>query len=241
LAASDHATVHCFPFGVVVLHEQFDLTVNHLGEIAQWRREQIERGDSAVATHLQELGYQVESLDHDPYCFTAFVFRTVPWVDAARLDRATQVLAMPGTLISSKMTKAEMAARAADLLNDTSQPISDVADFSHTNSHYGSASWAAVSLMPLEAAPQIDIARSLIDLELQLQAFWCYASNVEAGHIALVSYGPEFLRKVLAKLHCPAPTEHTAERRLREAIVRTSRITELVSSAIASTRDIERI
>jgi len=242
LSATDHATVHCFPFGVAVLHEQFDLTVSHLGEVAHWRRQQIERGCSATAAHLEELGVPFEVLDHDPYCFTAFVFRAVPWGDAETLDRATQVMAMPGVLLSGQMnTDDDLARRAEVLLMDRSMPITDVADFSHTGSHYGAATWAAVALMPLADAPDTDIVHALIDLEIQLQGFWCYASNVAAGRVDVGSYDPNFLRKVLAKLHCPSATEHTAVRRLREALVRTSRITELVDSAVTAAREAERI
>jgi len=241
LSATDHATVHCFPFGVVVLHEQFDLTVKHLGEIAQWRNKQLARGGSATADHLENLGISFEPQDHEPYCFTSFVFRVVPWSDTEILNRATQVLAMPGALLGDHMTEEDMARRAAYLLADSSISITDIADFSHTGSHFGAATWAAVSLMPLTDAPHTDIVQALIELEVQLQAFWCYASNVEAGRTDPLSYDPDFLRKVLAKLHCPSPNEHTAVRRLREALVRTSRITELVNSAMTAARDMERI
>lgn len=240
LSATDHATVHCFPFGVVVLHEQFDLTVRHLGEIAQWRCEQLARGGTATAEHLEELGIPIEVIDHEPYCFTSFVFRTVPWNDAELLSRATQVLAMPSALVSKNMTEEDMAQRAASLLTD-STPITDIYDFSHTGSHFGAATWAAASLMPLDDSPNTDIVQALIDFEVQLQAFWCYASNVGAGSVDPLTCDPGFLKKVLAKLRCPSPTEHTAVRRLREALVQTSRITELVNSATAVAYDVERI
>jgi hypothetical protein len=42
------------------------------------------------------------------------------------------------------------------------------------------------------------------------------------------------LSRVRRKLQRPWPTEHTTVRRLREALVTTSRVTELVESALAS-------
>lgn len=225
----EHAVLHSFPFRVVVLHERHNFAEADLTAIAAWRQEQILRSRTAVTDHAAELDLTIAPMDHDPYCFTAFVLNAVPWDREQLQNRATQILAMPGVLLASHAGD-DVAHRAKLLLASTS-PLADVVDFSHTGSHFGAASWAAVSILPTERTSTV--ATALVEFEVQLQAFWCYASNIEAsGEFVHADYDARFLRRVLGKLQCPWPTEHTAVRRLREAILHTSRITELVGSAI---------
>lgn len=227
----DHISLHCFPFGVVVLHEAHRLTTDGLLDIAQWRRVQISRSSDAVMAHLVARGVDARSMDHEPYCFTAFVVHALPWNDDHARARATHLLAMPAVLLAGEA--ADDPREHVDNLIDSPLPVGDVVDFSLTGTHFGAASWAAVSMLPVASALELDHA--LVEFEVQLQAFWCYASNVEAtGSVKQTNYGPRFLEEVLGKLQCPWPNEHTAVRRLREAILQTSRIRDLVESATAA-------
>ena len=229
---SSLAVVHGFPFDVVVLHETHDLAEFDLPGIAAWRRDQIARCKQATAEHFKKLGVRVVALDHDPYCFTVFVVNGVPWPDEQLQNRATHILAMPNVLLTGGNGESAEE-RAATVLYSASQ-INDVIDFSLTGSHYGAASWAAVAVLPTDEFSEV--ADALVELEIQLQAFWCYASNVEArGAFANDAFDAKFLRRVLSKLQRPAATEHTAVRRLREALLHTSRIADLVASAIEAT------
>jgi hypothetical protein len=224
------ARLYSFPFKVVVLCEAHDLAVDRLSQIATWRRPHIDRCASAASKQLEELGASHQVLDHEPYCFTAFACSRLPWADEALRIRAVELLSMPRALLSGDGSD---AGKDQQLLYSTT-PIADVVDFSLAGSHVGFASWAAVAAMPVDDALD-DIVEQIVAFEIQLQAIWCYASNVENSRkYVSPNYSAEFLEDVLRKLGRPWPTEHTAQRRLREALIQTSRIDELIRSAVDS-------
>jgi transcriptional regulator with XRE-family HTH domain len=225
-----HSTLHSFPFGVVVLHEVHELSVSSLATVASWREEVLQRCPTAVLEFFEQIGVKPEVKDHQPYCFTAFVFHAVPWEEHEDRQRATQLIAMPKILLANP----DPEAWTEQLLHSV-RPVEDVIDHSLVGSHIGGASWASVSLM-LDGNT-IDLELSLIDFEAQLQAFWCYASNTAAREDFVASgYDALFMRRALARLLRPLPTESTAFRRLREAILTTSRIENLVSCALEATQ-----
>lgn len=227
----DSVTIQMFPFGVIVVHEIHELADVTLPAIARWRQEQIARCSTAAHSRLSEMYPELVQTDHDPYCFSAFVFNSMPWADEATRKRATHVLSLPNVLLAGQ----EDDEHTDELLRST-EPLEDVTDFSLTGAHHGAASWAAVAICPLPES-EIDIAHDLVDVEVQLQAFWCYASNVESlGKFSDDAFGERFLRQALGRLQRPWPTEHTGTRRLREALLKTSRITEMVTSAVEAAR-----
>lgn len=224
-------TLHCFPFGVVVLHEAHDLQGLTLSAIAAWRVEQLARCGTAVVDHLRRLEILAEPVDHAPYCFTVFVVREVPWREEHLWARLVHMLAMPRAMLSPDGTY-DQEHRAETLLH-SHVPIGDVVDFSLTGSHIGAASWAAVSLLPDDG--ETLVAAALIELEIQLQALWCYASNAaERGLCGTPGHEPRLLRQALSRLQRPWPTERTGVTRLREALVQTSRVVDVVRSALDS-------
>ena len=228
--ATSGARLYSFPFEVVVLYETHDLEVERLSEIAVWRRAHIDRCDSAASKQLEDIGATHQVRDHEPYCFTAFECSRLPWADEVLRIRATELLSMPRALLSGDGSD---AGKDHQLLYSTN-PIADVVDFSLAGSHIGFASWAAVAAMAADGA-LIDIVEQIVAFEIQLQAIWCYASNVEnSRNYVSPDYSAEFLEDALRKLRRPWPTEHTAQRRLREALVQTSRIDELIRSAVDS-------
>lgn len=229
ISDSVQATLHSFPFNVIVLHEKHLLPSSALSDIALWRQEQLERAGVAVVAHGESLGASITPADHEPYCFSAFVSPVHPIDDEVRQLRTNQLLAMPGILIS------ENREERVESLMTSPIPVTDIFDFSLTGSHFGSATWAAVSISLQNGRDTHSITNALVELEVQLQAFWCYASNVEAGGaIPRKPHDARFLQRVVGKLNCPWPNEHTAHRRLREALVSTSRVVELVKSAIGA-------
>jgi transcriptional regulator with XRE-family HTH domain len=224
---SEVATLHGFPFHVVVLHEAHNLVMPDLSAIAAWRQKQIARCGTATQEAFDRAGLSIAHADHDPYCFTVFVINAGPWADEVVRGRATHILAMPNVLLATH-DGGESQDRANALLGSAT-PIDDVVDFSLTGSHFGAASWAAVAVSPSTHVTKI--AHALVELEVQLQAIWCYSSNVETqGAFVHDDFDYQFLRRVLGKLQRPMPTEPTAVRRLREAIFHTSRIAHLIGA-----------
>jgi transcriptional regulator with XRE-family HTH domain len=221
--------VHSFPFNVVLVHEAHWGSFETLADLGVWRDSQISRCPHAAVERLAEIRTNATSRDHEPYCFTCFVVRDLPWQRDHR-RRSLEILAVPAVLA----TAGEIASddRADDLLH-SHDSLGDVIDFSFAGNHVGFASWSAVAMHP--DSPTSEIRDALVEFEIQLQAFWCYASNVEhSGGYAASEFGETFLRNVLRKLQRPWPTEHSTVHRLREALVVTSRITDLVESALSS-------
>jgi transcriptional regulator with XRE-family HTH domain len=230
--SSPHA-LYTFPFDVAVLHERHSLEMDSIAQIASWRREHIARSVRAAGNHLAASGINCEVIDPDPYCLSVFEVHDLPWPATSRQHRATQLLSMPSMLVSEAGDPLDTD--AIETLLDAPNGVLDTADFSLARSHCGFASWAAVVVFPYRGSA---FASRVIDFEIQLQALWCYASNVEAvGAFTNDDYSQAFLRQTLRKLQRPRPTEHTSERQMREAVIRTSRIADIVSLALDATRN----
>lgn len=222
--------LHRFPFGVVVLHERHELQMPSLTEVAEWRVGQLARCPSAVEGFLTSHNIDLKTADHSPYCFTAFVLTGVPWAEPEVRRRATHLLAMPSVLLASEDPQSWVESQLNPPVESHARPIEDVVDHSLSGSHLGGASWAAVSLMA--AGSPEDLEHTLVEYEVQLQAFWCYTSNLlERAYVDGDDYDPDFLNHAVARFERPWPTESTATRRLREAIFETSRIDRLARSA----------
>lgn len=224
------AALHIFPFKVVVLHERHVFTDCKLGDIAVWRESQIKRCTSAAQDYLVKLGYHLHVVDTDPYCFTCFVIKRYSANDRLR-HRATQILSTPSTLLEDGTANASYKAEA--LLHSESQ-LHEILDFSVSGSHFGAASWAAVAISPNKSDTRIEDA--LVNLEIQLQALWCYANNIAAlAKFSHPDYADRFLKQSLSHFQRPRATEHMAVRRLREALVESSRIRHVIDGALTST------
>lgn len=228
---SENHFVYVFPFNVAVVHEVHDLQRPNLTDIAIWRSEQIIRAHGCAQQWFEQLGWPVSVLDEDPYCLSCFELKSGPWGEHELYDRAVQILSMPSVLSRPAADDYDLAVETERSLLSSSEPIRDLRPFGIAGSHSGWASWAAVAFWDVSA--HCDIRDELLHLEVQLQALWCYACNVERRRAPVSpQYGVLFLRNYLRHLQRPRPTEHTSVRMLREELVRTSRILETVSGAV---------
>jgi transcriptional regulator with XRE-family HTH domain len=230
--------LHLFPFGVAVLHRHVSLGRSPLHQAARRRHEQIAYASTAVQEFLDELNLtSLEVVDDRPYGFSCFILRG--GTDPHLTRRSTRALANPGDLWPYHLTdptdleEAEIALAETDLLNDD-MLTSELEIFDVRGSHYGSASWAAVCVHPLSEAS--DVEQLLINLEVQLQAFWCYASYVQRHGICVTGFESPFIQASLRKLAVPDPLEHTPQRLLREALLVTSRVADVVEHALGVLR-----
>ena len=230
----DGHDLYFFPFGVVVAHEQYQLTLGSLTEVSTWRHDQLGRVTDCLHTHLvNEFNFEGEVVDEHPYGLSCFNLHQGPWQDPSAIDRAVRVLSNPSLLHDEALESPSDAIRTETRLLSGEQELEDLSSFGHTTKLIGWASWAGVAISESERAQPISTL--LIEFELQLQALWCYASNVERlGSLPSAAHDVRFLKDALRSLRLPRPTEHTPIRRMREALVNSSRIAETVSGAIDS-------
>jgi transcriptional regulator with XRE-family HTH domain len=225
-------SLYAFPFRVLLLHEEHSLQVTNLSELAAWRKQQIGRRLTATIEHAQKRGISAASADCDPYCFSLFVIEKHPWTDQVHQKHSAQLMAMPSILLD--VSPEDFDEHSSRLISD-GIPTTGLVDFSVPESHYAYAGWAAVAVTNMSGRQSI--VDSLIELELQVQALWCYSSNVEyLGACTSDEFGDAFLRRAKRRLQQPRSTEHTSVRHMREAVVWSSRIGETISGALAALR-----
>jgi hypothetical protein len=106
----------------------------------------------------------------------------------------------------------------------------------------GFVGWSGISYHPL--APERALQQeALVALEVLVQAMWCYATHiqgvVENGSEPNIpdQYGWRFLRTAHLRLSTARPQETAQHRLMREAIVQTSGVTEMLRGAQTALRD----
>ncbi len=229
-APLDGRDVVVFPFHVAVLHEIVELEMPSLTDVCVWRQELIHPVADAAARELeQRAGIQPRIHDVEPYCLTCFEVVDLPW-DGAPRRKALEILALP-----SELGRAGLSSRAAALATEEQflyrqDRHQDLVNFGGED-WAGFASWSAVSF---EVSPDdSEFARDVIELEIQLQALWCYCNCAEAlGSLRSKDYGAVFLRRSARRLSKPNATEHISRRLMREALQKTSRIEDMIEVAI---------
>lgn len=109
--------------------------------------------------------------------------------------------------------------------------MKDLVSFGMNGTHIGWASWAGVALF--NRSGDFTLEDNLVDLELSVQSIWCYANNVEQrGRLLSPDHGADFLKLARRRLMQPKSTEHTSMRLLREAVVQTSRVVQVIDGAL---------
>ena len=216
-----------FPFSVLVVVEDHSIDVPHLHNVIQHRRAWIEAGTTRVGDFAREVGLGVEIDDQEPYCLVLLILDSVLWPDRHRRDRATQLLAQPFCLdppVGSEMSRDEWE----ELLLNSADPIGNCAPFTTPNAHTGWAAWAGVAI----ACNDDQLIELLTNFELKVQALWCYSVNASRDVPACAAdYDDEFVLAALRQLALPSATEHTVSRTLREAVIRTSQLSDVARHA----------
>jgi hypothetical protein len=236
-AVAGDVHLHVFPFGVAVAHHIETFSVPSLTIVAAHRKRILSLTKSVLESSLAAHADQSHRLiDDTPYGLSLFVLHEPTWSDVRLIARAVHLLAAPTLLLpewslvdfTSGAGGTEMEQRL--LMSD--EPIPDLARFDVAGSHIGAATWSAVSLYVNQRDARI--LKSLIEFEIQLQALWCYASYVERSiESASRPEDIQFLRTTLGVLAASDPQEHLSLRLMRDALVQTSRIEDVVNRAIA--------
>jgi DNA-binding XRE family transcriptional regulator len=227
----DH-TLIIFPFMVAILHEVHAVAHPNFTSLAAWRRDQIERRGDAVESYIAGVDKSMRIASLDPYCLACLVVDDLPMTDDVSKDRAIEILSCPSVLLTDGYDDDELDGDRETQLLTSTERITDARSFGLSDSHFGWASWAGVALH-LKNRSQQQLVSELVRLEVQLQAVWCYASHiVGTGRAPSEMHGEDFLRAMRRQLAAPNATEHTSRRLLREAIVETSRVRDIIGDAL---------
>lgn len=222
-----------WPFGVAVYHLVEDRTWPDLTTLAQWRYDTYPQDMQWASEHLSAAGAVQATVD---YVLSAYWVHTSNW-SGDQLDTALRVLSMPRILTGGAGGDIE-----AHLLSDGwTHP--EIQPFGVDGVSVGYASWAGVVYHPLCSERAIREER-LVACELAVQAVWEYAAwiakQVEEGKDPEVpdSFGWRWLRGIQSRLRTPRPQETAAHRYMREAIVRTSTLDQMLASCIDTLRTV---
>jgi len=222
-----------WPFGVAVYHLAEDRSWPDLTTLARWRYDTYPQDMQWASGHLSAAGEVRANVD---YALSAYWVHTPTW-RGDQLDTALRMLSMPRILTGGAAGDVE----AHLLSNGWTHP--EIQPFGVEGVSIGYASWAGVVYHPLCLERALGEER-LVACELAVQAVWEYAAwiakQVEAGKDPAVpdSYGWRWLRGVQSRLGTPRPQETGAHRSMREAIVRTSTLDQMLASSIDTMRDV---
>jgi hypothetical protein len=230
VVSTAHGLMRVYASGVAVLPVTMsDMRADNLTDVARFRAETLARRKEYLVHALQDDSHDVELIDDEPYGLTCITLRKAIWADLADIDDAVRVLSCPSVLIGS--TGPEHAEQHETNLMRRAKEILDIECFSVPGSHLGHATWSGVAIYP---EVDSEILENLHDLQLELQSLWCYASYCSRFEVSSPNYGTAFLKSRLRAISIPRPTEHIGQRLLRDALIKTSRIEAVISSAAAA-------
>lgn len=239
------ATAYLLEWGVVVLHLSQLLRFPTVAALATWRANSHARvlAENALGDLLSEVAGGEGSLTPE-YVLTTFWIEDPAW-DQPDIGTAAHLMCVPSVLLDrllegedDLLARAEVAERA-HLRSGFRHP--EVVEFGVPGVAIGCASWSGVVYLPVAPSRAL-MAEELISFEVVVQGLWCYSAHVRAAAEGIeravpARYGWRFLRNCRSRLTTAAPTETGQVRMMRDAVLRTSRLIELLDDAQALLRD----
>lgn len=239
------ASAYLLEWGVVVLHLSRQLHFLNVAALAAWRAEshakilaENDAGELLAEATGRDWGRSPE------YVLTTFWVDDPVW-EQAHVGTATHLLCVPSVLLDRHagegdelLARAEVAERA-HLRSGFRHP--EVVEFGVPGVAVGCASWSGVVYLPVAPSRALR-ADELVSFEVVVQGLWCYCAHIRAAADSVeravpARYGWRFLRNCRSQLTTAAPTETGQVRMMRDAVLRTSRLTELLDDAQAMLRD----
>lgn len=244
---ADQCSLYVHPCGVALFHVVQSRQPETLSELAEWRYRTYATDPSWAARMLRELLGASEAANLRPeYVFSAYWLHECPW-DGPRYESAMQLIATPSSLVDRSdpddVTALGRDTEEALLASDFVHP--EVASIGIHGIATGFVGWSGISYHPLapERALRVD---ELVRIEVLTQLMWCYATHiqrsVENGRDPDVpdKYGWRFMRAAHSRLTSARPVETAQHRLMREAIVKTSGLIDILHTAQAALREDRR-
>jgi hypothetical protein len=244
---ADRCSLYVHPCGVALFHIVQPRSMQTVSELAEWRYRTYLTDPSWAAQKLAELLEANGTGDLIPdYVFSAYWLHELPW-DEPLHESALQLIATPSPLVDrtdpNNVRSLGPDAERALLTSGFAHP--EVASIGVHGIAAGFVGWSGISYHPLAPERALTV-NDLVEAEVLAQLMWCYSAHVqrsvENGRDPDVPerYGWRFLRAAHARLTSARPLETAQHRLMREAIVKTSGLTDILPAAQAALREDRR-
>ncbi|WP_246273641.1 hypothetical protein [Phytohabitans houttuyneae] len=236
--------VYLWSFGAVIFHLVEELSPASLATLSVWRYRSYRENLGWATAEIRRIlpAFQSEA----SYVLSAYWVQQAAW-SGDKLDTALRILCMPKVLLDRNADSADALGHAELVersLLDQGFSHPEMAPFGVKGISIGYASWSGVVYCPL-AEQRCLTEEEVVAAELATQALWTYCAHingeVEHGRDPAMpaEYGWRFLRAMRSRLVNPRPQETGQHRSMRAAILDTSGITNHLSQAIETVREVE--
>jgi transcriptional regulator with XRE-family HTH domain len=229
------ATLYLWAHGGSIIHIIEESDWSDITSLARWRYKTYERDLEWASKEI------VPGAVHQ-YVLSLYWIVRPAWA-GDRLDRATRLICAPRAIVGEDPASCTTKQIELALLRDGFPASEGVVKFGTPDIAVGYASWSGIAYCPCDPARAL-AEQELVDVELATQAVWQYcswiASEVEEGRDPDVptGYGWRWLRGVRSRLLTARPQETGPHRRMRETIINTSGLPEMLDSVVTLLREI---
>jgi hypothetical protein len=246
-APVDHPSGECalyaWPYGPVIFHLTEDLDISGVAALALWRVQSYEENLAWATRQLREM--TGDGSASASYVLSLYWVHAPVWTGQL-LTTALRLICAPRVLLerapAGDEASMESAEEAERMLLAEGYEHPGMRAFGQHGVSAGFASWSGVSYYP--ADPQRALAEDdLTGFELAMQSVWAYCEHVTARAEQGLEpdvpegYGFRFLRGARAALMNPRPTETGGRQAMREAVVETSALPQLLAQALDVLRE----
>lgn len=244
---ADRCSLYVHPCGVALFHVVQTRRPDTISDLAAWRYRTYLTDPSWAAQKLMELLDTNGTAGLRPeYVFSAYWLHDHPW-DEPRYETALQLIATPSPLVdrSNPDTVKALGPNAEEALLSSGFVHPEVASIGVHGIAAGFVGWSGISYHPFAPERALTV-EDLVEAEALAQLMWCYSAHiqrsVENGRDPNVpeTYGWRFLRAAHSRLTSARPLETAQHRLMREAIVKTSGLTDILPAAQAALREDRR-
>ncbi|WP_405094606.1 helix-turn-helix domain-containing protein [Micromonospora sp. NBC_01412] len=242
-------TAHVYACGVVVLHLVQDLELTGLSSLATWRYRSYE--DDLPWAAEQITGFLLAGLAdkavEPEYVLSMYVLSESAWT-GDQLDNALRLISLPSVLVDRHSAAEPQPVEnhiESRLLTEGFEQAA-VEPFGVNGVSVGYASWSGLAyhaLSPERALPVDD----LVACEIDVQMLWAYCRHiqraVEETHDPMMPprFGWRFLRAAHSRLATARVRETAQHCMMRQAVLRTSGLSERLVQAQAALRETEAL
>lgn len=249
---TDVGRVCIFPFGIGVWHLVDTVEFESLTALAQWRRktyEDIKLGKHAVTGKTQDLLSSINADDNDylhkrvgdiSYVLSLLVLVEQCWQTSDEKVNVLKLLSCPTPLsFHANQTRSKMETMRLEkqiITEGFGNP--DIKEFGMPGIDLGFASWPGVSYH-CSSPDETGLLGNIVEFEVAVQATWWLSSIFNQECLAnspnetnQVEAPVRDLVKQFGRLKAIDAVESIAKRTMREAILETSRIEDLVQSTL---------
>jgi DNA-binding winged helix-turn-helix (wHTH) protein len=245
---SERGVLHLLASGFGVWHIAESKRFEHLWEFADWRRklyreiledrQLLKIATDALLTSMKRKAPLIRIIGKPGYVFSAHVLKSTTFRNQQTVRRAIQVLASPSLLETNSagiQQKGDRDALERNILEDATLE-NHLEVFGLLTIDLGYASWDSVSYLHRSG---VNLEQRIVDFEIAVQSLWWMckcATEVflsgEADEVEAVSKFVPEIKRQFTKLKSISATESRSQRTMKEAILKTSRLKQMVEEVV---------